>query len=364
MKPTTHYAHWLKQSWMLALSLALVCSLAIPSIAHAQTTITVDTTADEFDGLVSTGCSLREAIQAANTGADFGGCSAAGGAPYTISVPAGLYTLMLGGNGEDDNAEGDLDISTSLTIVGAGADTTIIQAGLAAGAGIDRIFHLTDAVDVSISGVTVQNGNTEDGGSGGAILADPGSTLTVADSTLANNVSDRAGGAIELSATVTGTVGVTLTDVIMSDNSTGDVPGNGGALHTTGPGTVSVTGGAVTGNSAAAEGGGLWNSAVGTMTISGTMVMSNTASGDMAVNGGGGLYNDGGTMTVTNATISGNVADGDSGSGGGILVNAGSVFSATASTIDGNSVQPRGRRHRSQRHDDGHDVGLARRRGL
>ena len=49
--------------------------------------IVVDTDADELDGSPGNGdCSLREAIQTANTGSNFGGCTGAGG---IITLPAG-----------------------------------------------------------------------------------------------------------------------------------------------------------------------------------------------------------------------------------------------------------------------------------
>ena len=76
---------------------------------------------DEFG--IGASCSLREAIQAANTDAAFGGCSAGGG-DDTITLPAGTYTLTLLGANDDLNQSGDLDIRTNITINGAGAAST------------------------------------------------------------------------------------------------------------------------------------------------------------------------------------------------------------------------------------------------
>src|SRR6185295_4298925 len=65
-----------------------------------------------------TNCTLRAAIQELN---------ALGGGPHTITLPARTYTLTQ--TGDDNTAvNGDLDISANITINGAGAATTIIQA--------------------------------------------------------------------------------------------------------------------------------------------------------------------------------------------------------------------------------------------
>src|SRR6266571_5278712 len=90
----------------LGLGLVLLVGLFVVMVglarpAHAATTITVNTTADE---LISDGnCSLREAIQAANTDTAVDACPAGSGAD-TIVVPAGTYTL----------SSGELDITADL----------------------------------------------------------------------------------------------------------------------------------------------------------------------------------------------------------------------------------------------------------
>ncbi|SMP69664.1 Dockerin type I repeat-containing protein [Neorhodopirellula lusitana] len=159
-------------------------------------------------------------------------------------------------------------------------------------------------------------------GSGGGLF-NRGGSLSVTNSTIANNVASRAGGGIESAGG-----NLTLTGVDLTDNVAGPEgfasPGNGGGLHISGMGDVTITNGIVSGNTAAREGGGLWNS-VGIMTIDGTTITGNTASGDAADDGGGGVFNNGGTLTVSNATITGNAADGTLGSGGGIFSTAGDV---------------------------------------
>ena len=134
--------------------------------SSAATTIVVDSTVDSNDPAYRActpapeDCSLRGAITKANQ-------DSAGS--HTIQVPAGLYRLTLAGAHENDNATGDLDIRSSLTIVGAGAEATIIGANQ-----LDRVVHMLGGVTVSLDGLQITRGQTgasEDGGSedGGGI---------------------------------------------------------------------------------------------------------------------------------------------------------------------------------------------------
>lgn len=106
----------------------------VPTPASAAT-IAVTTTDDELnpDG----DCSLREAIQATNTNADVDACDHDGGTgPDFITLGPQTYSLV-GADGEDANASGDLDIEpgfmAGLTIDGASAETTIIDAATTTG---------------------------------------------------------------------------------------------------------------------------------------------------------------------------------------------------------------------------------------
>lgn len=95
------------------------------------------------DGCAVDDCSLREAILAANTTAG----------PDEITLGSDTYTLSIIGTGENAAATGDLDISEDLVINGAGPNLTIID-----GAQIDRVFHITPTGNVTLSGITIQNG--------------------------------------------------------------------------------------------------------------------------------------------------------------------------------------------------------------
>src|SRR5262245_38266410 len=74
--------------------------------------------------------SLRSAIQAANS---IGGSN-------SITLPAGSAMLSIGGAGEDATASGDLDIKNNLTITGAGANLSRIDASTFPTSGRDRVF--------------------------------------------------------------------------------------------------------------------------------------------------------------------------------------------------------------------------------
>jgi len=209
--------------------------------------------------------SLREAIIAANNtaGAD------------VISVPAGTYQLSITGTGENSAATGDLDIDDDVTIVGADASTTIIDANA-----IDRVFH-------AISGVIeIQN-------------------ITITDGAVTNN--GGAGMRIESAADVT------LSDCIVSDNH--ETSGNEGGGGFYNAGSLTLSNSLITGNSANDDGGGVIN--FGTFVATNSLIDNNNAIQNNKT--GGGIANQiAGDITLTNVTISGNAAD----TGGGIYHNA------------------------------------------
>ena len=232
------------------------------------------------DGGAGSG-SLREAIKCANSlpGAD------------TIEVPAGTYTLTIVGAGEDAAATGDLDINGDLTIIGAGAATTIVD-----GNALDRVFEFRFGI-VEISGLTIRNGSAN---LGSGILIQQ-STLTLNSSTVSSNSATGFGGK-------GGGIGngrtMTITNSTISGNSATGL--GGGILN---GGTMTITNSTVSGNTSSQDGGGIFNEGVVTITNS-------TLSNNSAVNRGGGIRSIA-TLTITNSTLSKNSA----GSGGGIFAS-------------------------------------------
>lgn len=300
---------------------ALLGTLA-PSAGAA--TFTVNSTADAVDanpgnGICETApgngvCTLRAAVQEANAlaGAD------------TIILPAGTYTLGIAGADEDAAATGDLDITGSLTITGAGAASTIIDGGA-----LDRVFEIYGTT-VQISGVTIRNGMATSGGAlsnrGGGIQVNVGSTLLLTDSVVAGSKAS-AGGGIFNSGTLTinnGTVRDNRTD------SDGFTDPSGGGIYS--EGTATITNSALTGNTVGfgligVSGGGISN-------VGGTLTLINaTVSGNSAVFGGG-IKNQNGVVTVTNSTITGNAGN----SGINHFAFTGAAFFTLRNTIVSNNA--------------------------
>lgn len=173
-------------------------------------------------------------------------------------------------------------------------DQSIIRTNTASGDAADQggggLFN-DGGVMAVVDSSLINNRADGASGSGGGILNTLG-TLTVTNTSLTGNVSSRAGGAIEAN------IGDTyLDDVVMTGNSTGPAPGNGGGVHLTGAGYVEVNGGAARRNMASNEGGGLWNSSTGVMVVTGMDVRANTA----PINAD--LHNDGGMFTFDGVSV-------------------------------------------------------------
>ncbi len=302
----------------------LAILLATPG-ARAATTFTVNTTSDQIDsdGCVSSGttCSLRDAVIAAD---------AAGGG--TIVLPSGTNTRTIASTGGDDPTTGDLDIDNgaSVSITGAGAGQTIIDANQ-----IDRAFAVQEAATLDVDGVTIENGaaseNSSDAGDGGAIYSD--GTLSVSDSTITASSGER-GGAIYTDGDAGST---TITDSTLSEDFSGDDEGEGGAIDL-GGGTLAITGSTFASDSSYDDGGAIYADA-GAVTISGS-----TFSGDSA-GFGGAILADESPVTIDTSTFSGDTANNDdgndTGAGGAILqsgdVDAGGV-TITSSVFSGDSA--------------------------
>ena len=236
-------------------------------------------------------CTLRAAIEEANT---------LGAGNDTIILPPNTYLLTLAN---------ELTITGDLTITGGGASTTIIDGNKSS-----RVLTINFGITVSISGVTIRNGQTVDGAGG---IANSG-ILSLTNSTVSGNnsgsgLNSSSGGGIFNSGTLT------LTNSTVSGNST--TFDGGGIVNS---GTLTLTNSTVSGNNSGghngAFGGGIINS--GTLTLT-----NSTVSGNSTIGGGGGIINSG-TLTLTNSTVSGN--RGGFGSGGGIE-NGGTanLFNAT-----------------------------------
>jgi CSLREA domain-containing protein len=288
------------------LVLALTALCAGPISVTRAATIVVNTPADELNN--DGDCSLREAIQAANTDTAVDACTAGSGAD-TISLPSGFYTLTIPGTEEDDNATGDLDIKGDLTVVGqSGAGNTIIQAGTSTINGIDRVLdvHWSSLYGVYINGVTIRYGRTP-------------------------TATDRTGGGIRNYAALT------LNNSTVTYNAAPASLGRGGGIYNRSIGTLTLNGSTVSHNTSGWQGGGIYNAGVGAdLTLDNSVVSHNAAQGS-----GGGIYNHSGTVRLDDSTVTDNDADSDhdlSGNGGGISNHGSTIVELTRSTVADNNA--------------------------
>lgn len=280
---------------VLVLSAAFAAML---SIYASAATFRVDTTTDDASLTACTDaaandCSLRGAVTAAN--------ALAGG--DIITLPAGTYTLTLATTDEDANVNGDLDVlaNSDITLVGAGARSSIVQAGTIGGAngnGVDRVFDILASGTLAVYNVTVRNGRTA--GAGGGIRN--GGNLTVDHVTIADNrtTGSSGGGGLEiLTATNTFVLSSTISGNSINASS-------GGGIRTIGTAQVVIANSTISGNTAAQTGGGgirAQSGAGGLITITDSTITGNT----LVANAGGGLSNST-VMRVRNTIISGNTA--------------------------------------------------------
>jgi hypothetical protein len=236
----------------------------------------------------------------------------------------------------------DLSNTTGLTdIEGPGATSLTVARSTAAGTPDFRIFTIDTGTAVNIDGLTIMGGKAD--GNGGGIDNESGGTLTVTNSTIANNSAGTGGGIYNALGTMT------VADSTIANNTASRGGGIENAIFVD-IGTVTVTDSTIANNSASIAGGienldvmtvanctvannsgsdfagGIFNDA--TLTLTGSAIANNSAGGY----GGGGINNEG-TMTATNSTIANNSAVSE----GGAISN-GHTLTITNSTIAYNNV--------------------------
>lgn len=293
-----------------------ITALALPAGAFASS-ITVTTQTDEKSG--GNGCSLREAVIAANANSagPGGDCAKGAAGADTISVPASNthYKLTIAGAGEDAAAKGDLDITDAVTIVGAGEGKTIVD-----GNGIDRVFENRNSAHSELRDLTVTGGKTRDGAPG----TDGGPTLPGVNSTGTDggDASDVGAGILNNHSTLT------LTRVVVSGNTggRGGRGGNGGAVA---PGAGGNSGGGAGGNGGPCGGVGALQ---GTLTIQGSRIVGNSA-GDGGPGGTAASAGAGSDVTGGAGGDSSGGPGGIGGQGGGVCLAGGGSVTIVKSVV-------------------------------
>ena len=255
----------------------------------------------------------------------------ANGEANTLTLEAGTYTLTAVENiteGSPNERNGLPSITSTLTLRGAGSDTTILERG--AGAPAFRLLHIAASGTLTLEGLTLQGGrclgSNEGLCFGGAGLRNLG-TVTLRHSMVRRNVSDEFNGGGGAGLQNLGTA--TLTHCAFIDNANGNTLGGGIANE----GTLTIHRCTFTNNQAPeAAGGGIANR--GTLLLTASALTGNHAStgGSIAnsgilvvlnstlARGGSGLSNSG-TATVLNSTIAENTGGIGNGRGTVVLLN-------------------------------------------
>ncbi len=238
-------------------------------------TFTVNQPDDAGDGVCDATCTLRDAVQEANTldGDD------------TIDFVSSLTTIALDDEIEIINEHG------SLRILGPGADRLTIDGG----PGTNRIFFLNayepNSATIEIAGVTLTGGDGGGAvsiGSGGAILVTgPSPNLTLRAVHVTGNSATIGGG-----ASFTEGTGFHIVDSTFSNNfSTLDC----GAIYNNGD--LAVANSTISGNQASRNGGGICST--GNTTLRNVTITNNSGTG-------GGIWHDTGTLNLGNTVLAGN----------------------------------------------------------
>ncbi|MBU0981713.1 right-handed parallel beta-helix repeat-containing protein [Patescibacteria group bacterium] len=249
--------------------------------------ITVDTTLDNYDendGL----CSLREAVEAANTETAVDTCTAGqGGVNIILFDPVTDGTPII--------LSDSLYITTDMYFTGNGEGVTILDGGNS-----NRIFYVNNSSEtgfLNLSDLTLQNAmfDTENGG---AIYGSHLAYFTATDVTIKNSLADY-GGAIYLHDTST-----SISNSTISNNS-------------------------------AEYGAGIFI-LNGSLNITNTTFRDNDATGAaFSYGAGGGLYSSYTDVTITDSTFSLNTAEH---TGGGAFIFGTSNVDISDSTFSNNSA--------------------------
>jgi hypothetical protein len=289
-------------------------------------TYTPTTTSDSNPSFYNT---LRAAIIAANAhpGAD---TIQLGKGTYRLSIPAQRSYVY---KAENNAYIGDLDVTDTLTIVGAGRDATTINAQE-----VDRViesFGTLTLKNLTITGGVATN-NYEPGGGGIYSHAD----LTLINCRVTGNRAEPfSGGESDhgLGGGIYAVRSLTLTNTIVSSNSTSTCGGGIYSAYGSTSKTNVLTNCTISSNTAGSDGGGMFLSG-GNWTFTNTAISSNTGSscsftsyGNRACRGGG-IYG-GANLKFVTCTLTGNS------SGPGAAISSDGAIELRQCTISSNTAR-------------------------
>src|SRR5688500_13505746 len=171
---------------------ALLLALATGP-ARAQATFVVDSSVDANDAApgdgsclaTGGGCTLRAAITEANAlaGADI------------VEVPPGTYALTLAGANEEQNASGDLDLRSDITIRSTVGGAVIDAAGLTTQRVMDvPVLGQVTLQHLTLTGALLTGTTSTSAGAGLRVMG--GATVSLEDCTVAGNTTADEGAGI------------------------------------------------------------------------------------------------------------------------------------------------------------------------
>lgn len=293
------------------LALFVLLCVGVPR-AHAVVEVTVDSTTDgstgACDDATPNDCNLRGAIAAANLRTE----------ETIIHIPSGHYvlsgtspcTLNTVQFGTLNGPLPSLCLNGPITLDGAGAETTILDANL-----LGRVIVAANTFPITIRGVTLQNGRQLNAGGfgGGGGLNASGADIRLVDSVVRLNSADAGGGGIYNS----GVLSIVRTRIL---GNLAAVNGGGGIQNFRSQNfatRLEIVDSTIADNQSP-QGAGLFNFA-GVFSLTGSTVSGN----ETTSTNGAGIYTIGGNFLgearIVNSTISGNTAK--FGIGGGIYVH-------------------------------------------
>jgi predicted outer membrane repeat protein len=253
-------------------------------------------------------CILRAAVYAANQ-------SNGGATIQFASSVTGTITLT----------QGSLPVSSSMTIVGPGANALAIDGSDNTGDGIIE----DAAASLTISGLTLQNGTSSLGAlstEGGGAIEQTAGVMDVSNMAFTNNTGGAGnnGGAIYAGGAATTVANSSFTGSTAANGPLGG-GGSGGAISLD-DGTLTVTGSTFTSGSADSVGGAIYADG-GAASISGSTFTANSAAQ------GGAIRADEGPLSVASSTFSGNWGEIE---GAAVDDQSGDVVTISGSHITGN----------------------------
>jgi CSLREA domain-containing protein len=259
---------------------------AAPSQSTPVGAILVTTLEDE---LISDGdCSLREAIQAANTNSYVDDCGTGDVLTDTITF----------------DVEGTITVTNQLSVTASGP--LVIDGGnviSTSGGGTTRVWWIETASILTLQRITIANGYVVDDGGG---LYNQGSNVTLTNITFTNNQARMGGGMVNDANS-----SASLMRVIFNGNQTNF---DGGSLYNQGEATLTDT--IFSNNQTYYDGGGMVNN--GGNVLLTNVTFSNNSTTEYYSSGGGMVNANEGFAKLTNVTFSGNSAE----TGGGGMHNS------------------------------------------